>query len=145
LVEQLPQRVTSDVVFVSQPLVATESQLAKPALQVVYVHKLLAQALPLAFWTWVLQFVAQLPQCVASFVVFVSQPFVALLSQLAYPELHEAYVHALLAQPMPLAFCTCALHIVGHAPQCVASLVVFVSQPFVAFASQLPKPALHAV
>jgi hypothetical protein len=134
---QAPQLLESVFVFVSQPVAARLSQLAKgavqtkpqaPPLQVVVAFARVGQTLP------------QAPQLLTSVLVFVSQPFVAFPSQSAkgamqtkpqVPPLQVVVAFARVGQTVP------------QAPQLVTSVFVFVSQPLAARLSQLPKPELH--
>jgi hypothetical protein len=105
-------------------------QLVKPAPQ--------TQA-PAEHVEFVTQAIPQPPQCVLLVATVVSQPFIALPSQLPKPMLHDAIAHE------PVAHVAVALlraQAAPHAPQFV-SVLVGASQPFIAFASQLPKPMLH--
>jgi hypothetical protein len=79
------------------------------------------------------------PQCCALLVVFVSQPFAGLPSQLAKPELqpgaHTPPEHA--TEPLGL------VQVAPHAPQWLVLVLVLVSQPLTRLPSQLPAPAPH--
>jgi hypothetical protein len=123
--------------FVSQPFVALLSQSAKPALQVKPqvppVHVVVAlvrdgQTLP------------HEPQWFTFEFTDVSQPFAGIASQLPKPALHvkpqAPPVHVV------VAFATVA-HELLHDPQREGVEFKFVSQPFIALASQSPHPALH--
>ena len=68
--------------FASQPLVATPSQLPNPVLQVPSTHEPLEHAAPALAKEHALP---QLPQLVTVVLVFVSQPFDAMPSQLPKP------------------------------------------------------------
>jgi hypothetical protein len=83
--------------------------------------------------------VVHTPQCAASVLRFVSQPFAALASQLPKPELQVIPQ----APPLQVAVPFVPLHKVPHAPQFAGAVLVLVSHPFVALPSQLPNPALH--
>jgi hypothetical protein len=141
LLPQPPQFAVEVVVLVSQPFDAVESQLPKPPLQV-NVHCDAAQPMPVAFCTEVLQLLPQPPQFAVEVVVLVSQPFAAIVSQLA-KLLLQVNVHCDAAQPMPVAFCTDVLQLLLQAPQSALVSVVFVSQPFTGLPSQSPNPPLH--
>src|SRR5437879_5793333 len=86
-----------------------------------------------------LQAMAQLPQWLASVLVFTSQPLPALPSQLAKPglqviwqaEFTHAGVPLLLEQARP------------QPPQLAALVAVLTSQPFCGLPSQSANPALH--
>ena len=82
--------------------------------------------------------VPQLPRLVA---VFVSHPFAGLLSQSPQPELHVPIAHDPLLHAAP-AFAK--LHALPQSPQLPTLALMFVSHPFAALPSQLPKPATHA-
>ena len=117
---------------VSQPFDARPSQFPYPALHVMLHALPLHDAVP---WV-VLQAAPQPPQFNAEEVVFVSQPFTTLLSQLP----HGAAQLIPQAPPLQLGVPFAVLHVVVHVPQCVASLAVFTSQPFDANPSQFEKP-----
>jgi hypothetical protein len=135
---QAPQLVTV-VVLVSQPLEATASQLPKPVLHVPRTHAPDAQeALALAK----VQTFPQVPQLLALVLVLVSQPLEATASQLPKPALHAPRAHAPDAQE---ALALAKVQTFPQAPQLVALVLVLVSQPLEATASQLPKPALHMI
>jgi hypothetical protein len=132
---QAPQFVR-ELSCVSHPLLATPSQLPYPALHVPSWQappKQTADALAKV------QFVVQFPQCAASLLKFDSQPLLALLSQLPKPEL-QVIPHT---PPLHVAVPLVLLHEVAQFPQRVGVVLVFVSHPFVALASQLPQPAAH--
>jgi hypothetical protein len=76
------------------------------------------------------------PQLLPSVAVLVSQPFDGLLSQSAVPAGH-AVPHVPFAQIFGL------VHVTPHPPQ-LADVSSGVSHPFARFASQFPKPELHA-
>jgi hypothetical protein len=132
---QALQFVTLVRVSVSQPLVASRSQLSKPVL-----HVAMAQApamqdgVPLA----AAQALLQRPQCVALVAKVTSQPLVGSPSQSPKPAAqvysqrpaaHAATAPGRVAQAMP------------QPPQCATVLVVSVSQPLVALPSQFSKGA----
>jgi hypothetical protein len=73
---------------------------------------------------------------------FVSQPFVALLSQFPKPGSQVPSAQLLATQ---FADALAKLHCVLHPPQLSGSVCRFFSQPLAALASQLPKPGLHAM
>ena len=81
------------------------------------------------------------PQWLLLFVSAVSQPFDALPSQFPKPMAHAPSWQLPLVQLAP-AFAN--EHPCPHEPQCESDDPVFVSQPFDALPSQLPKPAVHA-
>ena len=58
----------------------------------------------------------QPPQCAVVFVVFVSQPFTTLPSQLAYGATHVGTQSPLVHVVVPLAAVGC-VHVVAHVPQ----------------------------
>ena len=87
-----------------------------------------------------LQTVGHVPQCAGSVFRFASHPFTTLPSQLPKPALHELSAHTP-AEHEALALAN--EHTVPQPPQFDTLVLVFVSQPFDALASQLPKPALH--
>ncbi len=87
----------------------------------------------------VAQTLPQPPQSATVLVVFVSQPFAALLSQSPKPLLQSWTVHVPAGQPaVPFA----TLQTFPQLPQ-LLTLSVFVSQPLRALPSQFAKPALQ--
>jgi hypothetical protein len=136
---QAPQFVTLVKVFVSQPFATLPSQLANGALQEPIAHTLEMHA-RVPFGT-VGHMVLQAPQLFASLALFTSQPLAAMLSQFRNVPLQEATPHTLEAQPaVPFAGFGQAR---PQPPQLATSEVVFTSQPFAAWLSQSPNPALH--
>jgi hypothetical protein len=180
-----PPQCASDVcVLVSQPLLALPSQLPKPALQLAIPHAPIAHA-PVALAgahavphipqllvsvcrsTQVIiapapqmvlgatqstrqapatqncpagQTVPHAPQLFASVCVLTSQPLAALMSQSAKPMLQLAIPHTPMAHaPVALA----GAQPIPQPPQCVRLVCVSVSQPFIEFESQSPRPLLH--
>ncbi len=83
----------------------------------------------------------QLPQALTLFVVAVSQPLPMFASQLPKPAAHmiwhEPFEHV--AEPL------FELQTFVHDPQCVVSVAVLISQPFVLFPSQLTNVPVHEV
>ncbi len=140
---QTPQFDTFVVRVTSQPLVDTPSQSAVPVAQltidVLHVDAVHTSTLPMG---GVGHDIAHDPQCVVSpLTVFTSQPSTALPLQFAKPVVHAPRVQRLETQLAP----ACAnWQVLPHAPQFVALLVVFVSQPLAALPSQSAKPLLHA-
>ena len=125
------------LVFTSQPLAALMSQSAKPALHAM-AHTLFEQeGVPFEL----LQIVPQEPQFTALVLVFTSQPFAALMSQLAKPALHAMAHVPLEHEGVPFV----PLQTVPQAPQWVAFVFLFTSQPVCALLSQSAKPALQAM
>ena len=86
-----------------------------------------------------MQLVPHAPQFCASLVVFVSQPLVALPSQLAYPVLQLGEQMLPMQLVVPWAF----VHWLPHAPQLFVLVFRFVSQPFTTFPTQSPEPELQ--
>lgn len=86
---QAPQLKLDDVRFTSQPLAASPSQLAKPALQAPIEHVPFTHTV-LAFGK--LQTLPQAPQLFVLFDKLVSQPFARIPSQFEKPELQDAIV-----------------------------------------------------
>src|SRR5256885_169086 len=85
------------------------------------------------------QTLPQAPQLAASFEKVISQPLVALLSQLPKPAL-QVIVQPPTAQPAtPFA----VEHARAHEPQWVGSMAMLVSQPSFGSALQSPNPALQ--
>ncbi len=82
------------------------------------------------------------PHDVLVAVRLVSQPLAGLLSQLPKPALHAPIAQVPEAQ---VADALANTHGRPHAPQWLASLAKFTSQPLAGLLSQLPKPALHAI
>lgn len=126
----------------SQPSENCRLRSKYPELQVVTRQLLVMQLTPVAFGCGaVVQFVAQLPQWVTSVVVLVSQPFASLLSQLAYPEKHDAIAQLPVEQ---LAVAFAREHDMPQAAQC-ESVLSCCSHPLAAAPSQSPYPELQAV
>ena len=121
---------------VSQPLARLLSQLPKPGLQVMPHWPAAQLAVPL----FVLHAMPQPLQCVGLAFRFVSQPFVARLSQLPKPELQVMPHVPLLQDRIPLL----ELHTVVQLPQRLTSAPRFVSQPGAAL-SQSPNPRLQVM
>lgn len=136
-VPHAPQSVGVLVVSVSQPSEATLLQSPHPDAQEATVHALLAHP---AVACASVQTVPQAPQFVGLVVVFVSQPFDVVPSQLPHPVEQDAIVHALLTH---VSLALGRLQTVPHAPQFVALLVVLVSQPSDVTLLQLPHPNKH--
>ncbi len=131
-----PQLVADVFVLTSQPVDARPSQFPKPVLHAM-VHAPSEQPgepfVPL-------HMVPQAPQFDALVSVLVSQPFVALPSQLPNPALHAPKVQT------PLTHDSAALarsQTAPQAPQLARLVFVLVSQPLAALPSQLPRPGLH--
>jgi hypothetical protein len=130
-----PQWLVLVRMFVSQPLAALPSQLPQPELQLMVHAPSVQPGVPLV----PLHAVPHPPQCVVLVCVFVSQPLAVLPSQLPQPEL-QLMVHAPAVHPgVPLV----PLQTVPHAPQWVALVCVFVSQPSFLLPLQSPKPVLQ--
>src|SRR5262245_34907591 len=85
-----------------------------------------------------------------------SQPLAGLPSQLSKPMRHPVSLHMLLTHcdwPLgklhcgqvhaPLVHTRPIAHTLPHWPQCLASLLMFCSQPFCGAPSQLAQPLLH--
>ena len=90
---------------------------------------------------FVLQILEQVPQFAVSFLMFVSQPLVALPSQLPQP-VSQAIPHPPEVQDgVPLL----ALQTLGHDPQCAGSLFKSASQPSPTKPLQFDQPAEHVV
>lgn len=122
--------------LVSQPFAPLPSQFAKPALQVPSWHAPPKQvALALAK----LHTVPHAPQFAALVFVFVSQPSDTRPLQLPYPVAHVSE-HA---PALQLGVAFVVEHAAAHAPQFVALVLVFVSQPSETTPLQLPKPVVH--
>jgi hypothetical protein len=140
-VQELPQEPQSARVvlrFTSQPVDASPSQLPNPELQAIE-HEPRAQ-LGVPFVE--LQAAPHDPQLPALVSVLVSQPFVALASQLPNPVLHVPSVHVPETHD---AFAFARLHTAPQAPQLVRLVFVFVSQPLPGRPSQSPRPALQTL
>jgi hypothetical protein len=85
--------------------------------------------------------VPQAPQLVAVDVRSVSQPFVALPSQLPHPPLQAGAQEPELQLVVPCAL----VHALLQAPQFAVEVFRFASQPVEAKPSQLPYPELQAI
>ena len=136
-VPQEPQLIALVVVLISQPSAAFVLQFAEPLLQMIEHPPLEHSGVPLL----APQTVEQVPQFAMSFLKFVSQPLVTLLSQLPQPVSqampHPPEVH----DAVPLVL----LQTFGHAPQCARSLFRSASQPSPAKLLQFAHPAKHVV
>jgi hypothetical protein len=132
-----PQLVRLVPRLASQPFAALPSQLPNPALHVATVQTPDAHA-ALAFGSE--QTLPQDPQLDAVVCVFVSHPFVATPSQLPHPATQDGTQAPAVQPVVPWTF----VQATPQDPQLDAVVCVFVSQPFEATASQLPKPAAHA-
>ena len=131
------------VVLTSQPLEASLSQSAKPALHAVMVHVRTPPALVQASVAWlVLHEVLQSPQWLVV-VIVVSQPFLGLLSQSAKPALQFKSVQ--LPPTQDSVAPPAMLHGFAQPPQLLASVFRLISHPFDALWSQSSKPVLHDV
>ena len=119
----------------SQPLLTSASQLPEPALQEIEQLPRLQDGVPLLL----LHTFEHVPQLVRLVCVLVSQPFVAMPSQLPHPELHVPRVHVPLVHDSE-AFARS--HTLPQAPQ-LARVFSEVSQPLLDRPSQSPKPALQ--
>lgn len=127
---QPPQLFVSLVVLISQPLATLLSQFAYPALHATEHF----EAAHVGVALFVLHAWPHPPQFFGSVVMVVSQPFAALLSQLAVPAtlqvdtMHVEFVHTSLA---PVAE-----HEWVHDPQLFVSFAVSISHPSAALLSQ---------
>jgi hypothetical protein len=138
-IPQPPQFAVLVAVLASQPFIALPSQLAKPVLQAPSAQLPPAQVAP-AFAKE--QAIPQPPQFIALERVSVSQPFIALLSQLAKPALQAPSAQL---PPAQLAAAFAKEHTVPQVPQFITLALVSVSQPLAGFMSQLPKPVAQAL
>ena len=128
-VPQAPQFARSELVFTQLP-----EQFVCPVWHI-RVHTPAEQTSPEAHWR------LHAPQLLRSLCSEASQPLVALLSQFA-----KFVAQAPRAQEpvLQVAAALAKKHGRPQPPQCVVLVLVFVSQPFTASPSQLPKPAPHA-
>jgi hypothetical protein len=131
---QVLQLLTSEFVFVSQPLFGLPSQFLNPAEHVGTQAPPVQAVVPLAFVHWT----PQAPQLV-TVVIAVSQPFLALPSQLPKPALHVGTHAPAVHVVVPFAF----VHASPQPPQFGTDVCVLVSQPLFGRLSQLPKPELQ--
>ena len=115
----------------------TAPESTNPASQVITQRPALHAAIEFA---GALHNIPQPPQCALLTLVSVSQPFIALPSQLANPALHAAPQTPNVHDAAPFAGTG---HTVPHVPQLTGLVFVLTSQPFAKLLSQLPKPALH--
>jgi hypothetical protein len=122
-------------VSTSQPLVATPSQLAKPAAQEATAQRPAAQAIVALAPT---QRTPHAPHWLTSVAVATSQPLVHEPSQLVKPALQVRAQKPALHPPVALA---AAGHTLLQKPQWRASPRRSTSQPLAALPSQSPKPA----
>lgn len=127
---QAPQVMLLVPRFASQPLVATPSQLSKPAVQPATAHTPEEQA-AVAFGSE--QTVPQAPQFETLVCVLVSHPLVGLLSQFAKPAAHAPSVHVPPLQDSPAL---ARSHGLPHVPQSVR-VVTLRSHPLLGLPSQL--------
>lgn len=127
------QLLTSVFRLTSQPSAGLLLQSAKPGL-----HAPMAQVplLQVAAALANVHLVLQALQLLTSVFRLTSQPFVAMVSQLAKPAVHAPIVHVLLTQ---LAAALVNVHLVPQPPQLLTSFVVFVPQ--VAPGGQVASPA----
>ncbi len=132
-----PQCAALFVSAVSQPLGPLPSQLPKPPLQAPSEHAPPEHAAP-AFGNE--HALPHDPQCETFVDELTSQPLAALPSQLRKAPLQLATVHA---PPEHPAVAFASEHAFPHAPQWATVFDTFVSQPFAAVPSQLPKPAVQ--
>lgn len=132
-----PQCCTLLLVLISQPSAAPPLQSAKGATHDPHPH-----VPPTQFGTpdGHEQTVPHAPQWVVVVFLFVSQPFCALPSQLPYGAVQVGEQAPATHAVLPFALVQAEL----HAPQWPAVVCRFVSHPFDAIPSQLPKPALQA-
>lgn len=121
--------------LISQPLVTLLSQLPNPELHAMAQAPPLHDAVPFV----PLHTVPHAPQLLVLVLVLVSQPLLALPSQLPNPVLQELNAHEPVAHEVVALV---RLHTVPHAPQLLVVLR-FVSQPLFALPSQFAKPAAH--
>jgi hypothetical protein len=137
-VPQLPQLLTSLPVFTSQPLAVWPSQFLYGALQEAMPQTLDEQ--PAVPFGGVAQTVPQAPQLATLVAVFTSHPSPAAALQSPKPALQEEMPQAPPVQAgVPLATEQATL----QAPQWARVVLVSVSHPLEAVASQSPKPALQ--
>lgn len=122
--------------LVSQPLVGSPSQFAKPEAQLGTQTPPVHVVVPFAFE----QTLPQLPQFAELVLRFASHPSAALPSQFPKPALHVK-IPQLPDEHVAVAFKS--EHAVPQLPQLAVLLCVFVSHPFVASPSQLPQPGTH--
>jgi hypothetical protein len=121
----------------SQPFEGLASQLPQPPLHEISHPPLTHCVVPFD----ALQAARQAPQCDVLFVRFVSHPFCTAPSQLPQPALHAIAHSPTLHEAVPPAL----EHSVEHVPQWFGSVARLISQPFTAFPSQSPSPALQAM
>jgi hypothetical protein len=134
---QPPQSFTLVCVFTSQPFDPSPSQLPNPGEQACRVHVRDAHD-AVAFAR--AQTVPQAPQS-ESVARLASQPLAATPSQLPNPT-EQAWRLQLPLKQVAVAFAK--LHAFPHAPQLATLPLRLVSHPFAGFASQSPKPEVHA-
>ncbi len=124
---------------VSQPFAARPSQFAKPALHEPITHAPAAHA---GTDCGSAQAPAHDPQCIASVPsTYTSHPFAGLPSQSAHPAAHAPSAHT----PPAHTLAACAKEQApAQAPQWLASVARFASQPLAARPSQFAYPGAHA-
>jgi hypothetical protein len=131
-----PQWVADVFVLTSHPVAARPSQFPNPVLHAMVQAPSEQPGEPFV----PLHTVPQPPQFEALVSVLVSQPLLALPSQLPKPELHAPSVQ------VPLTHDSVALarsHSAPQAPQFARLVLVLVSQPLPELPSQSPSPGLH--
>jgi hypothetical protein len=114
-----PQFFGSLEVSTSQPVAGLRSQSAMGGLHIGLLQTPPAQV---SVPPVMLQRMPHTPQLAGSTAVWISQPLAGLWSQSAYPELHEAMVHA---EPTHFSKALFVLHAAPHAPQLLESVVTF--------------------
>jgi hypothetical protein len=137
---QAPQLLASLRVLTSQPFAAIASQFPKPAKHAATVH--VEAAHPAVAWGRV-HAAPQALQLFGSAAVWVSHPFVTVLSQSPYPAKHDRSVQLELPHPT-LAWAS--LQTLPQPPQLVSSMVVFTQEPASAKATAqvVGSPGGHA-
>ena len=130
-----PQLSESWSMSTSQPFAGFMSQSANPGLQTMLHEPFVHEAVPFV----PSQADAHELQFCGSLVRSTSQPFDALRSQSANPELQTMMQAPLMHEAVPFV----ESHTVPHALQFWGSALRSASQPLAAFMSQSPKPALH--
>jgi hypothetical protein len=134
-----PQFALEVFVFTSQPSLESMLQSSNGAVHVPTRHVLATQSAVETCGR--LHGELQPPQFAGSVAVFVSQPFVPRPSQSSNAPVHVETEHPPFTHwPVPLTIVQVAL----HAPQFVADVERFASQPFVASPSQSSNPGLQA-
>jgi hypothetical protein len=126
------------LVSVSQPLATLPSQLRQSPVQLMLQAPVVQDGVPLA----ALQTLSHVPQWEMLEFVLVSQPSEYELLQSSHGAVQDEIAHV---TPEQTAVPLFAVHPFPHAPQCRALSMSDVSQPLLAFPSQLPQSSSQVI